>query len=192
MMSVFSRPKRPYKGQVSDLLAFAQFFFWKFFEVYSKVARIWSKFFLRKYPRPATIKTTFRFGIKFLWSYPSELNQNQIMWLFWPKIDFQSKILAFKGQESPSIFFQPNSAKISLQSTLFWRIWIFLIFVWFSWLKWNLTNQEKVIVHLHWLVKTIQWFLLLSLTQCHFFQHFYFHSLIFRTSKFRTLNFQAL
>ena len=27
MMSIFSWPKRPYKGQVSDLLAFAQFLF---------------------------------------------------------------------------------------------------------------------------------------------------------------------
>ena len=27
MMSIFSLPKRPYKGQVSDLLAFAQSFF---------------------------------------------------------------------------------------------------------------------------------------------------------------------
>ena len=31
---------------------------------------------------------------------------------------------------------------------------------------WNLTNYEKVIVHLHWFVKTIQWFL--PLTRCHF------------------------
>ena len=53
-------------------------------------------------------------GINFLWSYPSELNQIQIMWLFWPKINFHSKILAFKGQEGqerPSNFFQPNSAE---------------------------------------------------------------------------------
>ena len=115
MMSVFSRPKRPYKGQVSDLLAFAQFFFWKFFEVYSKVARIWKKkVFKKDYPRLAAFKTTFSLGINFLWSYPSELNQIEIMWLFWPKICSHSIILAFKGQEGqerPYNFFQPNSAK---------------------------------------------------------------------------------
>ena len=31
---------------------------------------------------------------------------------------------------------------------------------------WNLANLEKLIVHLHWFVKTIQWFL--PLTWCHF------------------------
>ncbi len=29
-----------------------------------------------------------------------------------------------------------------------------------------MANQEKLIVHLHWFVKTIQWFL--PLTRCHF------------------------
>ena len=43
---------------------------------------------------------------------------------------------------------------------------IFLILARFSSLQWKWTNWEKLIVHLHWLVKTIHWFLLL--TRCHF------------------------
>ena len=59
-------------------------------------------------PRPAAFKTTLSFGINFLWSHPSELNQIQIMWPFWPKLSFYEKTLAFKGhegQERPSNFF---------------------------------------------------------------------------------------
>ena len=114
MMSVFSRPKRPYKGQVSDLLAFAQFLFENSLRSIQKLLEFEEKSFLKKYPRPAAFKTTFRFGINFLWSYSSELNQIQTIWLFWPKIYCQSIILAFKGQEGqerPYNFFQPNSAK---------------------------------------------------------------------------------
>ena len=59
-------------------------------------------------------KTTLSLGINSLCSYSSELNQIQIMWLFWPKKFFQFIILAFKGQEGqerPYNFFQPNSAE---------------------------------------------------------------------------------
>ena len=114
MMSIFSRPKRPYKGQVSDLLAFAQFFFENSLRPIQKLLEFEKKVFKKDYPRLAAFKTTFSLGINFLWSYPSELNQIEIMWLFWPKICSHSIILAFKGQEGqerPYNFFQPNSAK---------------------------------------------------------------------------------
>ena len=59
------------------------------------------KSFWKNYPRLPAFKTTFSFGINFLWSYPSELNQIQIMRLFWVKLYLHHKILAFKGQEGP-------------------------------------------------------------------------------------------
>ena len=58
-------------------------------------------------PRLVAFKTTLSFGINFLCSYSSELNQIQIMWPFWPKLSFYEKTLAFKGhegQERPSNF----------------------------------------------------------------------------------------
>ena len=79
-----------------------------------KLLEFEKKVFKKDYPRLAAFKTTFSLGINFLWSYPSELNQIEIMWLFWPKICSHSIILAFKGQEGqerPYNFFQPNSAK---------------------------------------------------------------------------------
>ena len=45
MMIGFSRPKRPYKGQLIDLLAFVQNFLWKFQETIQKVASFWKKKF---------------------------------------------------------------------------------------------------------------------------------------------------
>ena len=71
-------------------------FFWKFSKVYPKGAGICKKkVFWKNVPRLPAFKTTFSFWKNFLWSYPSKLNQIQIMWLFWPKIYFHFKILAF-------------------------------------------------------------------------------------------------
>ena len=42
-MKCFSRPKRPYEGQLIDLLAFVQKYFWKFYETFKKVANFWKK-----------------------------------------------------------------------------------------------------------------------------------------------------
>ena len=72
------------------------------------------KVYEKNHPRPAAFKTTFSFGIDFLWSHPSKLNQIQIMWSFWHKLYFHAIILAFKGQEGqkrPSNFFLLNSAE---------------------------------------------------------------------------------
>ena len=71
-------------------------FFWKFSKVYPKGAGICKKkVFWKNVPRLPAFKTTFSFWKNFLWSYPSKLNQIQIMWLFWPKIYFHFKILVF-------------------------------------------------------------------------------------------------
>ena len=95
MMFVFSRPARPYQGQVSDLLAFVQIFFGNSQRSILKVQEFVKKRLLKNVPRLPAFKTTFSFWKNFLWSYPSKLNQIQIMWLFWPKIYFHFKILAF-------------------------------------------------------------------------------------------------
>ena len=112
MMSIFSRPKRPYKGQVSDLLAFAQNFFENSLRSIQKLLEFEKKVFKKDYPRLAAFKTTFSLGINFLCRYPSESNQIQTMWLFWQNINFLSKILASKGQEGlerPYNSFRRNS-----------------------------------------------------------------------------------
>ena len=122
MIFVFSRPARPYQGQVSDLLAFVQFFFGNSQRSILKVQEFVKKVFWKNVPRLPAFKTTFSFWKNFLWSYPSKLNQIQIMWLFWPNINFHSKILAFKGQEGqerPSNFFRHKSAKQNSIAKLF-------------------------------------------------------------------------
>ena len=123
MMFVFPRPKRPYQGKVSDLLAFVKNFFWKFSKVYPKGARIFKKkVFWKNVPRLPAFKTTLSFKINFLWSYTLEINQIQIMLLLWLKLHFHQKILAFKGwegQERPCNFFQHSLAVINLISMSF-------------------------------------------------------------------------
>ena len=87
------------------------FFFENSLRPIQKLLEFEKKVFKKDYPRLAAFKTTFSLGINFLWNYLSELNQIQIMWLFWPKICFHSKILAFKGQEGqerPCNFFRRN------------------------------------------------------------------------------------
>ena len=74
------------------------------------------KVFRKNDPRLPAFKTAFSFGINFLWSHPLELNQIQIMCLFWLKLNFRQKILACKGQEGqkrPCNFFGHNLAEIN-------------------------------------------------------------------------------
>ena len=96
--------------------------FWPLFEnfsihsdsPFSKLQEFEKKSSKKFIPRPVAFKTTLSFGFNFLCSYPSDFNQIQIMWPFWPKLPFYEKTLAFKGhqgQERPSNFFQPNLAE---------------------------------------------------------------------------------
>ena len=69
-------------------------------------------------------KTTLSFGINFLCSYSSELNQIQIMGPFWPKLSFYEKTLAFKGHEgqerlSNFLFLKFWQVKFSAKSFFF-------------------------------------------------------------------------
>ena len=98
--------------------------FWPLFKNFSensqgsilKVQEFLKKVFWKNVPRLPAFKTTLSFKINFLWSYPLEFNQIQIMWLFWLKLHFHQKILAFKGregQERPCNFFQHSLAVIN-------------------------------------------------------------------------------
>ena len=115
------------KGQVKASWAtfwpLLKFFFENSLRSIQKLLEFEKNVFKKDYPRPAAFKTTFRFGINFLWSYSSELNQIQTIWLFdqkfiasplfWP-------LKAKKAKKGPITFFsltQPN--KILLQSHLF-------------------------------------------------------------------------
>ena len=78
--------------------------FWPLFEIFLihsdspflKLQEFQKKKFI---PRLVAFKTTLSFGINFLWSYPSGLNQIQIMWPIWPKLSFYEKTLALKGHK---------------------------------------------------------------------------------------------
>ena len=121
MMFVFSRPKRPYQGQVTDLLAFVQFFFENSQRSVQKLLEL-VIFFWKNDPRLPAFKTTFSLWINYLWSYPLELSQIQILWSFWLKLYFHQRILAFKGQEGqkrPCNFFQHNLAEINFIANSF-------------------------------------------------------------------------
>ena len=89
---------------VQKLLELVNFFYWK------------------NDPRLPAFKTTFSLWINYLWSYPLELSQIQILWSFWLKLYFHQRILAFKGQEGkkrPFNFFQHNLAEINFIANSF-------------------------------------------------------------------------
>ena len=89
---------------VQKLLELVKFFYWK------------------NDPRLPAFKTTFSLWINYLWSYPLELSQIQILWSFWLKLYFHQRILAFKGQEGqkrPCNFFQHNLAEINFIANSF-------------------------------------------------------------------------
>ena len=110
----FQGRKGHIKARWATFWPLLKFFYENSLRSIQKLLEFEKKVFKKDYPRLAAFKTTFSLGINFLWSYPSELNQIEIMWLFWPKICSHSIILAFKGQEGqerPYNSFQPNSAK---------------------------------------------------------------------------------
>ena len=116
IINIFSRPKRPYKGQLVDLLAFVQKML---LNIILDLLKSYQNFLKKRskilVSRPAASDLTLTFVINFQKNFLSELYQIQIMWLFLPKLSLHEKNLAFKGQEG-----QERSCNFLFQN--FWEL----------------------------------------------------------------------